>query len=248
MYIAKTHSSYIYALKLQEIYYGKTEKYDNRISGDSLHTTIRFDLNTRLIQCTYDFGIILHNKFFEQKIKNKVCKDGMIDTLYKYYYCEKGKININEMENINFVTDIQSDNMTFVLEPKDLFFEHNDLLYFLVIYKVEDYETSPEIDWIVGTPFLKKNLITFNRNDKLIYFYKKTNNENNGNEKKSLQLKYIITISVLSVVFLVSIVVLILYIIKIKPRKKKANELDDDFDYQEKKTKEGDSPLINDDN
>ena len=172
----------------------------------------------------------------------------MIYTIYKYYYYEKGKININEMENINFVTDIQSDNMTFVLEPKDLFFEHNDLLYFLVIYKVEDYETYHEIDLIVGTHFIKKNLITFNRNDKLIYFYKKTYNENNGNEKKSLQLKYIITISVLSVVFLVSIVVLILYIIKIKPRKKKANELDDDFDYQEKKTKEGDSPLINDDN
>ena len=65
---------------------------------------------------------------------------------------------------------------------------------------------------------------------------------------RSLHLKYIITISVLSVVFLASIGTLIFYIIKIKPRKRKANELDDTFDYQEKKTEEGDSKLINDDN
>ena len=40
---------------------------------------------------------------------------------------------MTEMENINFLTDIQSDNMTFVLEPKDLFYEHKGVLYFLVI-------------------------------------------------------------------------------------------------------------------
>jgi hypothetical protein len=35
---------------------------------------------------------------------------------------------------------------------------------------------------------------------------------------------------------------------KIKPRKKKANELDDDFDYQTKQNEEGTSALINDEN
>ena len=157
---------------------------------------------------------------------------------------------MDEMENINFLTDIQSDNITFVLEPKDLFYEHNGFLIFLVIYRLENPDNDQETVWNIGTPFLKKYLITFNRNDKLLYFYKKTNNEDGGNEStnQSLHIKYIIIISVLSVVFLASIGTLIFYIIKIKPRKRKANELDDTFDYQEKKTEGGDSALINDDN
>ena len=253
MYIYKTHTSFIYAITMKEIYYGKMEKYDNRTSGDPQHTTIIFNLNSRLIQCTSDFGDILYNKFFRKQKENNICKDDILELYedeYKYYYCEKDKLNMGEMENINFLTDIQSENMTFVLEPKDLFYEHNGLLYFLVIFKIPVPGVTSESEWVVGTPFLKKYLITFNRNDKLLYFYKKTNNENEGNESmnRSLHLKYIITISVLSVVFLASIGVLIFYIMKIKPRKRKANELDDTFDYQEKKTEEGDSKLINDDN
>jgi len=57
--------------------------------------------------------------------------------------------------------------------------------------------------------------------------------------------KYIIIIVVLSVVLLGSIGFLVFYILKIKPRKKKANELDDDFDYQSKQNEEGTSPIIN---
>ena len=255
MYKLKVHSTFIssYGLKLHEIYYGKEEKYENRTSGDPLHVLIKFNINSRIIQCTYDFGIILHNKFFRNKIENNVCKDEIINISndnYKYYYCQRDKFNMDEMENINFLTDIQSDNITFVLEPKDLFYEHNGFLIFLVIYRLENPDNDQETVWNIGTPFLKKYLITFNRNDKLLYFYKKTNNEDGGNEStnQSLHIKYIIIISVLSVVFLASIGTLIFYIIKIKPRKRKANELDDTFDYQEKKTEGGDSALINDDN
>ena len=253
MYKYKTHTSFTYALKFQEIYYGKVEKYDNRTSGEPQYTTIKFNINSRLIQCTSDFGNILYNKFFKKQIENKICKEGTLNIYsdeYKYFNCEKNKLNLNEMENINFLTDIQSDNMTFVLEPKDLFYEHKGLLYFLVIYKIENPLTTPDTEWVVGTPFLKKYLITFDRNDKLIYFYKKINNENEGdkNNNKSLQVKYIIIISVLSVIFLAAIGGLIFYIIKIKPRRKKANELDEKFDYQEKNNEEGNSALINDDN
>ena len=90
--------------------------------------------------------------------------------------------------------------------------------------------------WNIGTPFLKKYLITFNRNDKLLYFYKKTNNEDGGNEStnQSLHIKYIIIISVLSVVFLASIGTLIFYIIKIKPRKRIDNIVNKAFLEEEK--------------
>ena len=152
------------------------------------------------------------------------------------------------MENLNFVTSVMSDNMTFVFEPKDLFYEKDNIYYFLIIYKPIDHITSPDSEWLVGTLFLQKYLLAFNRNDRMIYFYKTTHtNDTSGNDNngKGLSTKYIVIIVVLSVVLLGIIGALIFYIIKIKPRKKRANELADDFDYQEKQNEEGATAIIN---
>ncbi len=150
------------------------------------------------------------------------------------------------MQNLNFVTSYLSDNMTFVFEPKDLFYEHNGNYYFLIIYKPDDYITPPDSEWNIGTIFFQKSLLEINWDENLIYFYRATHNGTNpttgGNGTNK---KYIIIIVVLSVVLLGSIGFLVLYILKIKPRKKKANELDDDFDYQSKQNEEGTSPIIN---
>ena len=261
MYKYKTHTDFPYALKFQEIYYGKKEKYDKKTSGDTRYTTIKFNTNSRLTQGTSYFESILYDKFFSKQIENDVCRYRILNIdpdEYKYYYCNKNMLSMTEMENINFLTDIQSDNMTFVLEPKDLFYEHKGVLYSLVIYKTENSMTFPDTEWVDGTPFLKKYLITFDRNDKLIYFYKEANNENEGNEgnegnkgnennKKNLEVKYKILIFFLIVAFLASIGGLIFYIIKIKSRKKKANELYNDYVYLDKNSENSDSVLIRDD-
>ena len=65
------------------------------------------------------------------------------------------------MENLNFVTSVMSDNMTFVFEPKDLFYEKDNIYYFLIIYKPIDHITSPDSEWLVGTLFLQKYLLAF---------------------------------------------------------------------------------------
>ena len=158
------------------------------------------------------------------------------------------------MENVNFEIPHQNGNMTFVLEPKDLFYEYKDVLYFLIIYKPDYYIGDKDIYWIIGSVFLQKYLLTFNRKEKLIYFYKKkidqinndgNNNPKNPNEKEGEQdTKYIIIIAVISVLLIACIAILIIYITKKIPRKKKANELDDDFEYQTTPNKEGGKSLL----
>lgn len=246
-YTQNSEERYIYALKMQEIYYGKISNYDQRKSGDKNHCVAKFNINTRLFKCPSDFGDILYNNFFSQKIADKVCDHGILIDNYIYYYCYKDKFKMSEMENLNFVADFHTvDNMTFVFEPKDLFYEHEGILYFLVIYKHDDYDSQyPDTEWEVGTGFLKKYMLTFNINRQISFYSKKIGEDEEPNNEN---LKYIIIIVILSVVFLACIAFLIYYIMKIKPRKKKANELDDDFDYQAKQNEEGTSALINDEN
>ena len=236
-------------LNFQEIYYGKIDDYDNRKSlEDKNHLLAAFSLNTRLIKCTSDFGTILYKNYFSKKIDDKICSTEQLNDGYMYFYCEKDKINLSEMENVNFAIFHQNGNMTFILEPKDLFYEYNNILYFLIIYKPNYYIGDKDVLWVIGNTFLQKYLLTFNTKERLIYFYKKkieqfeTDKNNTGNENNSI--KYIIIISVISVLLIACIAILIVYITKRAPRKKKANELDDDFDYQTKPNKEGGESLL----
>ena len=243
----------IVSIQFQDIYYGNKNDYNNRASIVPQHTTVFFSLYTRLIQCTPDYGNIIHRKFFEEQIKNGNCHQDTLSDGYLYYYCEKKSFSISSMENLNFVTSVLSDNMTFVLEPKDLFYEKNGIYYFLIIYKPDDYLTPPDSEWIVGSLFLQKYLLTFNRNEKVIYFYKTThskdgNPSDNNDNGKGISAKYIIIIVILCILLLGISAFLIYYIIKIKPRKKRANELVDDFDYQDKQNEENATPIINDEN
>ena len=78
--------------------------------------------------------------------------------------------------------------------------------------------------WYLGQPFLKKYLITFDQDKKLFGFYKKFK------DKKSF-----FTLSTFFVFFLI-IVIFILFIILFKyinkkPRKIRANELEENIDY-----------------
>ena len=238
------------AITFQEIYYGKIDDYDNRKSlEDKNHLIALFSLNTRLIKCTSDFGSILYKNFFSKKIANKICGTENLNDGYMYFYCQKDKFSLSEMENVNFAIPHQNGNMTFVLEPKDLFYEYNNILYFLIIYKPDYYAGDQDVYWIIGNTFLQKYLLTFNTKERLIYFYKKkihqikSDENNNGNENNN-NAKYIIIIAVISVLLIVCIAILIVYITKKVPRKKKANELDDEFDYQATPNKEGGESLL----
>ena len=131
-------------------------------------------------------------------------------------------------------------------------------IYFLIFFPNEDEPYyNPEFPgkapikrWKLGIPFLKKYKLTFNADNTIIYYYEKFNDNNgnndmndakNGNNNIQSKEKYyenhlnkIIIIISLGIIFIILVFVLgILFyknIIKV-PRKKKANELDDEYEY-----------------
>lgn len=241
-----------YRIKFDEIYYGNLNKYDKREIIED-HNEAIINLHTRLIISTYKYGQTIHNKFFSKKLDEKICFRQKLNeqSLYYYHYCYKDKVDISEMDNLNFY--IRDTNMTFIFTPKDLFYEHDDYLYFLIIYKeFNEFDSDKETEWSLGLQFLQKYTLTFDRNDKIFYYYNikdegKDNNDN-GNGKnendesdkeqnkknKSDNFKYIIIIILLVVVFVACVSILIFYIFKIKPRKIKVNELEEECEYETK--------------
>ena len=92
------------------------------------------------------------------------------------------------MENLNFY--IRNTNMRFTWEPKDLFYMHNDYIYYLVVYKPFNIDDSDkDIEWRLGLQFLQKYSLTFDRNDRIVYYYSKSdNNDEYKNKKKTIKM------------------------------------------------------------
>ena len=235
-------TSYLCILQFENIYLGKPGE---QSSTDYNLAQGKFSINTKLFISTPNYGDYISNFFKKHK---DACNQVTLDDNYISYYCQKDKFKIDEIGYLNFTLPKDKAEMDFIFEPKDLFYEKDGILYFLIIYKPND-QIAPVDDyaWTLGTTFLQKYLITFKRDEKsIVHFYTKKMSEVQGGDGDGNKSKYIIIIVVLSVVFLACIAFLIFYIIKIKPRKKKANELDDDgFDYQTKQNEEGNSALIN---
>jgi hypothetical protein len=130
-------------------------------------------------------------------------------------------------------------------------------IYFLVLFsnKKEPY-TNPEFPggsvitrWKLGIPFFKKYKLSFNSDNRMITYYEKfidennnNNNDNEGNDYKkndgnknsninshSILIKVLIIAGLLIIFFILGIL-FHKNIIKL-PRKKKANELEDDYEY-----------------
>ena len=224
-----------YRIDFDNVYYGNSNDYEHR-KEMTIHKSAAFSLNTRLIKSTFEFGEYIFNNFFQKKISNNTCFRDFINGKYNFYYCDKSKTNISEMQNLYF--NLRDKNVTFILEPKDLFYEHDGYIYFLIIYKSYfEEDGDKDTHWIFGLQFLYKYTLTFNRDDAVMYYYDKTyeNAPNNGKENNgNNSWKYIIIIAVLCIVFICCIAFLVYYIKKIRPRKNKANELDEDFEYTSK--------------
>ena len=119
-------------------------------------------------------------------------------------------------------------NYTFEYKPKDLFFynEKDGNLYYLI-----EFEKSiiSDIRWLFGEAFLKKYEFVFNQDSKKIGIYVGKKIEEN-NSWFSENKWYIILIIVL-IILVVCLVLISYQYLQIIRRRKKANELTDDYDY-----------------
>ena len=129
-----------------------------------------------------------------------------------------------------------------ILNEKDLFFyneydKSDTNIYFIIYFNI--YNTK----WMLGRTFYEKYRFSFDiDNGQLLYHKKRFNIDNkrendnsNNNQKDSKFLKVLFIIFLIVIIFALGV---LFHKIMIKtPRKQKANELDDDFYYEDNDNK-----------
>ena len=182
--------------------------------------------------------------FFEKYFKKGICNINIYDNdpslalseKYSVIECDKGKFGEKDLKEFpNFYLFISN-----YFEEKRIFFDYKDLFtetkykyFFNIIF---DNSVRSRIE--LGKIFLKKYHVNFDFDNKILEIYdfyeKKSNNENkegkNDNENESKTVLYIIIIIILVAITGILGYFLGKYLNKI--RKKRANELADDYDYQ----------------
>ena len=234
-----------------------------------------FNYNYGFIIGSKEYQEYIKKNFFDNLIDEKICsydlvnyKDkGDIEEKYYVFSCDKEKIQkyyVN-FPDLNFY--VYDYNYNFQLKKEDLFTEVNDKSYFMVLF--QDY-LHPELTyWHLGYPFLKNFEFVFNYETTQIGFYipyqeekkddkeeedeKKDENdkkdEKNENENGNNVKKYVFFIGG-GIVIAIILIVVTFFIAKniYQKRKGRANELEDDYNYEmqkEQKNKDDQEKFIN---
>ena len=191
-------------------------------------------INTGFIIGVKEYRNFIEEQFFNKYINMSICQKNHTSLDYDDYILfscyENTKFNLEEFPSLNF--NIKSENLFFEFTYKDLFKKIDDKYYFLVVFKIYDVGS-----WNIGKPFYVKYTLVYNGESKSIGFYSKLNL--NKNEKKSGTILFelnafkIVMIILLFLVFIFLIMILCYCFGKKMNlmKKRRANELDDNYDY-----------------
>ena len=192
-------------------------------------------IETGLIFGTEEYFDLVKKEFFEEKISQNECfLDTSTSTYYlnfKYFYCSNID-TVKQFKGIHFKNnDLDKD---FFFNYNDLFLKRNNKYYFLIAFR-----PSSNVNWIIGYPFFKKYEFVFQPDKKLIgtyISYPKAKDEKNNNDKDNTNDNHtsVIILSCFVGIFAITIIILLVFLFKKFSKnfkKKRANELDDNFDY-----------------
>ena len=189
------------------------------------------------IELKIEYGFILGSKSYYEKIKslyfdkhNNECKIGKFKG-YFYYVCDKN-VNLKNFPVLQFNFFEIKYNMTF--EYNDLFYEFEGKKYFLIIFKEDFFKFK----WVFGKPFFKKYFAFFDKEKKLVGFYKQKKKPSKSNKTLIILLIIVILIAFILAYFMIKY-----YFLLKNKRKIRANELEDNYEYLPQKVN---NPLLKD--
>ena len=180
----------------------------------------------------------IEKKFFNEYIKMNICQKYMTNTKsvdnFIIFSCYDNKeLNFENFPTLYF--NMKSQNLSLELNYNDLFKKIGNKYYFMIVFDKIEARV-----WRLGKQFFLKYTFVYNGDAKTIGFYSKKNKIETKEENKKitwnieLNILKIIFISLLLLIF-ICIFVVFAYSLGKKYniiRKKKANELDDDYDYE----------------
>ena len=206
-------------------FYFDNVTYNNKKINEFPQFHVKFQLEQGVIEVGNYFYNIVNNYFIQNK-----CVEKIIEGYSNYYSfnCE-GNVDISKFPNLTFYQKVL--DMEFTLTYKDLFYFFDNRHYFLIIINCNPKSSTY---WIMGTPFFKKYLSVFDvsfTKEKIGFYLKEGNNENKENIVVHEEYKHYKISFFISVAIIIGLIILLYYIFIRWPRKKRANELLDDFEY-----------------
>ena len=188
------------------------------------------------------YGLIsgpdLYQNYIEENFFNKteisnICqkmKDSGREMPYDIYVCDneiKSKFNLFP----ELIFYLQNSDYNFTFNYEDLFMLKNNKYYFNVIF------LGGLNNWRFGLPFFLKYQLVFNQDSKQIGFY--TDFVKKEEEKSFIynNIWFWVGISVVVIGIIIATIFITKKYFENKNRRKRANELDDGFDYDDNKEK-----------
>ena len=239
-----SYSSLYWSFSFSKIFYNDSEA--EYIIGNS--TPVDFVIDLNYITCTRYYYENIKNYFFKKFLDEKICTEETVyrtydENIYMIVCNSEFKKSISSFPKIYFFSERLS--YIFNLDYNDVFKEYNNKIYFLIIFK-----QAMNTIWRVGKIFMKKYPFIFDNDQKTISFvYLKkfgnlpnddANNDGNKNNKKGKDKNKSIWLNYKFYIFIGLLIIAVIIGIFIgrqlwkNQRKKRANELDDNYDYIEK--------------
>ena len=250
-----------WGINFDQISVGLNNSFDN--SKENLfqkfhYTDVEFDATLPYLIGIYEYNIYIKFNFFYQLLSDNICKymNVPINPDYSTFVCDsKSNLFIEAFKKFPklFFVHIDS-NSTFVLDKNDLFsynpYNKSDTqIYFLVFFYNHEGQYDLITKFKLGIPFFKKYKFSFNSDDREMNFYEKLNsNKEKKVENKKLFRNIILVIIIIFLLILFFILGVLFHrnIIKL-PRKKKANELEDEYEYNPMNKNDSNNYIINKD-
>ena len=196
----------------------------------------------------YEYNIHMKFLFFYDLLSKNICNYTSVplNPDYSTFVCDSKNELFIEAYNTKFpklfFVHIES-NTTFILDKEDLFTynmnnESDSKVYFLVFFYNHQKKYDEITKFKLGIPFFKKYKFSFDSDTRVIHYYENITNkkelENNlKNKEMNKNIVKIIIIIFLLIIFFILGILFHKNIIKL-PRKKLANELEDDYEYRSK--------------
>jgi len=197
-----------------------------------------FQIESNIISPVINYLQKINETFFHNLSNENKCIFVNNNNYFHFYHCDK-RINI---ANFPILKIYQKDiNYTFELTSNDLFEDIGNRKYFLV-----NFLNNNDNKWILGKPFLKKYNFTYNFDSKTVGLFFGVKEKKENKESKEEFNKVWIFVIIFAIIIIILAGVIIALAKKI-PRKKRVNELEENFDYKENKN-EGNNSMINNEN
>ena len=217
----------MYQLIFDKIYVGLNKKEKTILDFNSEDIIVNFEINNGLITGPEIYREFIEINFFNKTEIDNICEKKIdFGSLLSYdiYVCDNEiKSKFDLFPELIFYSTSFNYNFTFNFE--DLFMLKNNKYYFKIIFIGGGYN-----QWRFGITFLLKYKLVFNQDSKKIGFY----NKNISIKKNTENFYNKIWFWIIILIIIITIIIFCIFIIKKvsgSNRRKKANELDDGYDY-----------------